>query len=71
MSVSPPVPFPRPAPDHEQAGRRLQRRLAIGHAAGQWASAPAHVRALAGAYVGPLLSALEAIGRELDGSPAR
>lgn len=26
-----------------------------------WAKAPAHVRAMAGAYVGPLLAALEAL----------
>lgn len=36
---------------------------AVGEAAAAWVKAPAHVRAMAGAYVGPLLAALE----ELDG----
>ncbi len=31
-----------------------------------WASAPGHVKIMAGAYVLPLLEALEAIGAHLD-----
>jgi hypothetical protein len=39
----------------------------VAAAAAAWAKAPAHVRAMAGAYVGPLLAALMAINEELQG----
>lgn len=38
---------------------------AVGEAAAAWAKAPAHVRAMAGAYVGPLLAALEEMDRRV------
>lgn len=31
-----------------------------------WAKAPAHIKAMAGAYVGPLIEAMSAINEELD-----
>lgn len=37
---------------------------AVANAAAAWAKAPAHVKALAGAYVGPLLEAIAAINEE-------
>ena len=42
------------------------RRDAIKAAREKWETAPAHVKIMAGAYVGPLLLALEAINAELD-----
>jgi hypothetical protein len=38
----------------------------VAAAAAAWAKAPAHVRAMAGAYVGPLQSAINAINDELQ-----
>lgn len=38
---------------------------AVGQAAAAWAKAPAHVRAMAGAYVGPLLAALQELERRV------
>jgi hypothetical protein len=39
---------------------------AVAYAAAEWAKAPAHVKALAGAYVGPLLEAIAAMNQELQ-----
>lgn len=38
-----------------------QQGLAVAEAVAAWAKAPAHIRAMAGAYVGPLLAALQAL----------
>jgi len=38
----------------------------IAEATATWLKAPAHVRTMAGAYIMPLLMAVEAIGKELD-----
>jgi hypothetical protein len=46
---------------------RVDTTKAVAEAAAAWAKAPAHVRAMAGAYVGPLLAALMAINEELQG----
>lgn len=43
-----------------------ERRAAIGRALDRWESAPAHIRIMAGAYVGPLLEAVAAIERDLE-----
>lgn len=48
-------------------GTRERRKNAILEARQRWDGAPAHIKIMAGAYVGPLLEALEAIGAELDG----
>jgi hypothetical protein len=45
---------------------RVETTKAVAAAAAAWAKAPAHVRAMAGAYVGPLLAALMAINEELQ-----
>lgn len=42
------------------------RRAAVELARRTWDGAPLHMRTLAGAYVGPLLAAVEAIGKDLD-----
>ena len=42
------------------------RRRMIAEATATWLKAPAHVRTMAGAYIMPLLMAVEAIGKELD-----
>lgn len=42
------------------------RQAAVKDARLRWETAPAHVRALAGGYVGPVLTVLEAISEELD-----
>lgn len=55
------APSPPTTPDPSAA-----RRVAVAQARAAWATAPAHVKVLAGAYVGPLLDCLAAIGRELD-----
>lgn len=46
--------------------RSEKRRLWMVGAAQAWKKAPAHIRMMAGDYVGPLLTAIEAIGDELD-----
>jgi hypothetical protein len=46
--------------------QKNDRQAAVLAARSAWDGAPLHIRAMAGAYVGPLLAALEAIGRELD-----
>lgn len=45
---------------------KQERRAAIGTALDKWEGAPAHVRVMAGTYVGPLLAALVAIERDLE-----
>lgn len=47
----------------EQREKTAQAAAAAGAA---WAKAPAHIRAMAGAYVGPLLEAVAAINQELQ-----
>ncbi len=42
------------------------RKCAILEARTRWDGAPAHIKIMAGAYVGPLLEALEAIGAEIE-----
>lgn len=42
------------------------RANAVEKAAAAWANAPAHIKAMAGAYVGPLIAALFAISGELE-----
>jgi hypothetical protein len=37
----------------------------VGEAGAAWAKAPAHIRAMAGAYVAPLLAAIQRIDNEL------
>jgi len=44
-----------------------KRKQWIEGATTAWQSAPPHVKIMAGAYVGPLLEAIQAIGKELDG----
>lgn len=39
---------------------------AIDDALAAWESAPMHVRMMAGAYVGPVLAALEAVAEEVE-----
>jgi hypothetical protein len=39
---------------------------AIADALAAWQAAPAHVRMMAGAYVGPVLAALVAVGEEVE-----
>lgn len=46
--------------------QKNDRQAAVLAARSAWDGAPMHIRAMAGAYVGPLLAALEAIVRELD-----
>lgn len=46
---------------------RTDTARAVADAAAEWAKAPMHVKAMAGAYVGPLLAALMAINEELQG----
>lgn len=41
-------------------------QTAIDDALAAWNNAPAHVRMMVGAYVGPLLAALVAIGAEVE-----
>ena len=48
------------------AAARLTTGRAVVDAAAAWAKAPMHVRAMAGAYVGPLLAALFAMNEELQ-----
>ncbi len=43
------------------------RQEAVSKAVKAWAAAPMHIKAMAGAYVGPLLAALQAMSREMDG----
>ena len=50
-----------------QLGLIVKRREALQAARDAWKQAPAHVKMMAGAYVGPLLIALGALGEELDG----
>ncbi len=42
------------------------RQKAVSEAVKAWAAAPMHIKAMAGAYVGPLLKAIEAINAEID-----
>ena len=44
---------------------RISTEKATIEAAAQWAKAPMHIKAMAGAYVAPLLAALVAINEEL------
>lgn len=45
---------------------RLTTGFAVVEAAAAWAKAPAHIKAMAGAYVGPLIAALLAMNAELQ-----
>jgi hypothetical protein len=45
---------------------KIDRQAAVMEAVKAWNGAPMHIRAMAGAYVGPLLEALQAISAELD-----
>lgn len=45
---------------------QIDRQKAVLGAAKAWQGAPGHVKAMAGAYVGPLLDAIILMGRELD-----
>jgi hypothetical protein len=51
---------PIPSPD------QLSAAAAVTAAAAAWSAAPIHVKALAGAYVLPLLQAIKAINLELQ-----
>lgn len=42
------------------------RKAAIKAAREKWEGAPAHVKIMAAAYVGPIFTAIEAMGAELD-----
>lgn len=55
---------PRPSPPAPDLSAR--RRLAVAQVGVAWAHAPAHVKLMAGPYVGPILEALKAVGTELD-----
>ena len=44
----------------------VKRREALKGAREAWKQAPAHVKLMAGAYVGPLLTALDALGEDLE-----
>lgn len=46
-------------------GPSERRDSAILEAQRRWDGAPAHIKIMAGAYVGPLLEAIDAIGFEL------
>jgi len=46
--------------------KKIDRQAAVAQAAAAWDKAPMHVKAMAGAYVAPLLAALAAVGAELD-----
>lgn len=46
---------------------KKDRLAAVEAAAKAWEGAPLHIKAMAGAYVGPLLKALQAISAEMDG----
>lgn len=46
--------------------KREKTAAAVKAAGESWGKAPAHVRLMAAAYVGPLLAALEAINSELQ-----
>ena len=46
---------------------RAATAAAVDTAGAAWAMAPAHIKAMAGAYVAPLLAALIAINNELGG----
>ena len=52
--------------DHEkrQQAREATQQLAVA-AAAAWAKAPAHIKAMAGLYVGPVLAAVLAVNEEL------
>lgn len=45
---------------------KKDRLAAVAEAAKAWDGAPLHIKAMAGAYVGPLLEAIKAISEELD-----
>jgi hypothetical protein len=44
---------------------RQKTAAQVGEAGAAWATAPIHVRAMAGAYVAPLLAAIQRIDEEL------
>lgn len=46
------------------------RQAAVSEAVKAWAAAPMHIKAMAGAYVGPILAALKAMSAEMDGCKA-
>lgn len=45
---------------------RQNTAQAVACADAAWARAPMHVKAMAGAYVGPLLAAMQAMNKELQ-----
>ena len=46
--------------------QKIDRRAAVAEAAAAWNGAPLHIKAMAGAYVGPILAALQAMSQEMD-----
>jgi hypothetical protein len=51
---------------NEPQNQREQTRQAISTASKAWEKAPIHVKAMAGAYVAPLIEALQRINNELE-----
>jgi hypothetical protein len=45
---------------------REKTAQAVAAAGAAWAKAPVHIKAMAGAYVGPLLEAITAMNQELQ-----
>lgn len=50
--------------EQRQQARETTQKLAV-EAAAAWAKAPAHIKAMAGLYVGPVLAAVLAVNEEL------
>lgn len=46
--------------------QRERTQKAVADASAVWAKAPAHIKAMAGAYVGPLIEAVWQINHELE-----
>jgi hypothetical protein len=46
--------------------QKIDRRAAVAGAVASWDKAPMHIKAMAGAYMGPILEAMQALGQELD-----
>ena len=50
--------------------QKIGRRAAVAGAVAAWDKAPMHIKAMAGAYMGPILEAMQAFGQELDAMKA-
>lgn len=50
----------------EQDKKRAATREQVAQMQALWAKAPAHIKAMAGAYVGPLIAAISAVNEELE-----